>query len=75
MKLVIGTAQLGMNYGVFNNKKVNPKDFRKIQRLVLKSKIHFIDTAPSYGDSEKIIGNSKLRNLNIITKIRIPKKI
>jgi aryl-alcohol dehydrogenase-like predicted oxidoreductase len=74
MKLVIGTAQLGMNYGVFNNKKVNPKDFRKIQRLVLKSKIHFIDTAPSYGDSEKIIGNSKLRNLNIITKIRIPKK-
>jgi len=75
MKLVIGTAQLGMDYGIFNCKKVNPKDFKKIERLVLKSKIHFIDTASSYGDSEKIIGNSKLRNLNIITKIRIPKKI
>jgi aryl-alcohol dehydrogenase-like predicted oxidoreductase len=74
MKLVIGAAQLGMNYGVFNSKKINPKDLRKIQRLVLKSNINFIDTASSYGDSEKVIGNSKLRNLNVITKIKIPKK-
>ena len=74
MKLVIGTAQLGMKYGLFNNKKISHKEFKKIEKLVLKSKIHFIDTAISYGNSENIIGNSKLKNLNIITKIKLPKK-
>jgi aryl-alcohol dehydrogenase-like predicted oxidoreductase len=74
MKLVIGSAQLGMNYGLFNNKKISGKEFKKIEKLVLKSKINFIDTATSYGESEKIIGNSKLKNLHIITKIKLPKK-
>ena len=74
MKLVIGSAQLGMNYGLFNNKKISVKEFKKIEKLVLKSKINFIDTATSYGLSEKIIGNSKLKNLHIITKIKLPKK-
>jgi aryl-alcohol dehydrogenase-like predicted oxidoreductase len=74
MKLVIGSAQLGMNYGLFDNKKTSRKEFKKIEKLVLKSKINFIDTAVSYGDSENIIGNSKLKNLHIITKIKIPNK-
>jgi hypothetical protein len=74
MKLVIGSAQLGMNYGLFNNKKISLKEFKKIEDIVLKSKINFIDTATSYGDGEKIIGNSKLRNLHIITKIKLPDK-
>ena len=74
MKLVIGSAQLGMNYGLFNNKKISRKEFKKIEKLVLKSKINFIDTATSYGDSEKFIGTSKLKNLQIITKIKLPKK-
>ena len=74
MKLVIGSAQLGMNYGLFNNRRINNKEFKKIEKLVLKSKINFIDTAISYGDSENIIGNSKLKNLNIITKIKLPPK-
>jgi aryl-alcohol dehydrogenase-like predicted oxidoreductase len=74
MKLVIGSAQLGMRYGLFNNKKISFKEFKKIEKLVLKSKINFIDTATSYGESEKIIGNSKLKNLHIITKIKIPNK-
>ena len=74
MKLVLGSAQIGMNYGLFNKKKISDKEFRKIEKLVLKSRINFIDTARSYGDSEKIIGNSKLKNLNIITKIKLPDK-
>lgn len=74
MKLVLGSAQLGMNYGLFNNKKISHKEFKKIEKLVLKSKINFIDTANSYGDSENIIGNSKLKNLHIITKIKLPNK-
>jgi aryl-alcohol dehydrogenase-like predicted oxidoreductase len=74
MKLVLGSAQIGMNYGLFNNKKINSKEFRRVQKLVINSKIKFIDTATSYGDSEKIIGNSKLNKLNIITKIKLCKK-
>ena len=74
MKLVIGSAQLGMNYGLFNNRKINHKEFKKIEKLVFKSKINFIDTAISYGNSENIIGSSKLKNLHIITKIKLPSK-
>jgi aryl-alcohol dehydrogenase-like predicted oxidoreductase len=73
MKLVIGSAQLGMNYGLFNKKKISIKEFKKIEKLVLNSNINFIDTATSYGDSESIIGNSDLKNLNIITKTKLPK--
>jgi aryl-alcohol dehydrogenase-like predicted oxidoreductase len=74
MKLVIGSAQLGMKYGLFNNKKISRKEFKKIEKLVIKSKINFIDTATSYGNSENIIGNSKLKNLHIITKLKLPNK-
>jgi aryl-alcohol dehydrogenase-like predicted oxidoreductase len=73
MKLVIGSAQIGMIYGLFNDKKISKKEFKKIEKLVTKSNINFIDTASKYGNSENIIGNSKLKNLNIITKIKLPK--
>jgi aryl-alcohol dehydrogenase-like predicted oxidoreductase len=74
MKLVIGSAQLGMNYGLFNNKKISRNEFKKIEKLVLRSNINFIDTATSYGNSENIIGNSRLKKLHIITKIKLPRK-
>lgn len=73
MKLVLGSANLGTNYGLFKN-KISLKEFKKIEKLVLLSKINFIDTATSYVNSEKIIGDSKLKNLNIITKIKLPNK-
>ena len=73
MKLVIGSAQMGMPYGLFNKKKIRSSEIVKISKLAKKSKINFIDTAIGYGDSEKIIGKSKLNKLNIITKIKIDK--
>jgi aryl-alcohol dehydrogenase-like predicted oxidoreductase len=63
-----------MDYGLFNNKKINQKEFKKIEKLALKSNIKFVDTANSYGDSENIIGKSKLKKLKIITKIKLPEK-
>jgi aryl-alcohol dehydrogenase-like predicted oxidoreductase len=71
MKLVIGTAQLGFNYGLLK-KKINLKEIKKIKNFLFKCNINIIDTAINYGDSEKIIGNSSLNKLKIITKIRIP---
>lgn len=72
MRLAIGTAQFGFKYGLFNKKKIDIKEFKKVEKFILKSKISFIDTAINYGVSETVIGNSKLNKLSIITKIKIP---
>lgn len=72
MKLTVGSVQLGMKYGIFENKRVNKTEFKKIEKLVLLSKIDSIDTSTNYGFSEKIIGNSKLNKLKIISKIKLP---
>jgi len=72
MRLVIGGAQLGMSYGIFNDKKINKKEIVKIEKIIKKYNVKYIDTASSYGVSEKIIGNNKLNKLNIITKIKLP---
>lgn len=74
MKLIIGSAQLGMNYGI-NKKKIPLNHLNKIYVKCKKNRINIIDTAQNYGESEKRIGKSKLNRLKIITKIKIPKKI
>lgn len=75
MKLVLGAVQFGKNYGLVNGKKIDSIELKRIEKLALKSSIKFIDTSINYGDSEKIIGNSNLNKLNVITKIKLPKKI
>jgi aryl-alcohol dehydrogenase-like predicted oxidoreductase len=72
MKLVLGSAQFGSDYGLVNGKKIKNLDIFKIENLVFKSKISFIDTSINYGNSEYIIGNSKLKKLKIITKFKLP---
>jgi len=74
MKLALGTVQFGKNYGLVDGKKIKHYEFKKIEKLILRSHIKFIDTGINYGNSEKIIGNSNLNKLNIITKIKLPKK-
>jgi aryl-alcohol dehydrogenase-like predicted oxidoreductase len=74
MKLVLGTVQFGKNYGLVNGKKIDSLELKKIEKLVFISNIKLIDTSVNYGDSEKIIGNSNLNKLNVITKIKLPKK-
>jgi aryl-alcohol dehydrogenase-like predicted oxidoreductase len=75
MKLVLGAVQFGKNYGVVNGRKIDSIELKRIEELAFKSSIKFIDTSINYGDSEKIIGNSNLNKLNVITKIKLPKKI
>lgn len=74
MKIAIGSANLGTKYGLFGKKKFETKELQKVEKLLTKSKIEFIDTAHQYKNSEEIIGKSKLKNLNIITKIKLPKQ-
>ncbi len=58
-KLVLGTAQLGLNYGI-TNKLGKPQ--QATSEHLIKSAIAngalFIDTARAYGTSEEVIGNT-----------------
>ena len=71
MKLAVGTAQLGLKYGL-SNSQIDSKEIKKIKDYLFKYNIECLDTAMNYGNSEKIIGNNNLNNLKIITKIKIP---
>lgn len=56
-KIVLGTAQFGMDYGINNKRGKIPKDeVFEIFNLALKSGVNTLDTAYSYGESETIIG-------------------
>jgi aryl-alcohol dehydrogenase-like predicted oxidoreductase len=72
-KICIGTAQLGMKYGISsNNQKMRESEFKRILNYSKKNKICFIDTAQSYGDSEILIGKyikKKKDDFHLITKI------
>ena len=74
MKIALGTANFGIKYGTINNKKLKKEEIKKIERSIKNSEVKYIDTASNYKNSEKIIGNSELRKLKIISKIKIPKK-
>ena len=67
MKFGIGTAIFIKNYGIIkNNRRHNdlPNLFKKYNK-----KIDLVDTAPSYGNAEKILGINKNKKLKIVTKI------
>lgn len=70
-KLVIGTAQFGMNYGVANTLgQVSKNQASLIIEEAFNNSIRFIDTSPVYGSSESLIGNLEVSSdWNIITKI------
>lgn len=70
-KLCVGTAQFGMKYGVSNNG--GQPDFKEVTRILSEAYekgVRYLDTAPSYGNSEDILGISmkKEHSFNIITK-------
>tara|TARA_Y100001968_G_C19446890_1_gene765884 strand:+ start:886 stop:1746 length:861 start_codon:yes stop_codon:yes gene_type:complete len=70
MKLSLGTAQFGMNYGISNRKgKPDYEEAERILHLAKKSDIKLIDTAIVYGDSEKVLGEIGVDDFKIITKL------
>ena len=73
-KLIIGTANFGMNYGIsVNQKKLLDKDIIDILVSAEKMGIETLDTAISYGDSIERLGNVGVQKFKIICKIpRIP---
>lgn len=72
-KLMIGTVQFGLDYGIANNTgRVAEKEVTKIIDFASKNSIYAYDTAAEYGVSEKVLGKNMnlLSNSRIITKLR-----
>ncbi len=73
-KLILGTAQFGLNYGV-NNKAGKPakESVFEILKQAYDKGVRILDTAESYGDSHHLIGEYhelyQNQPFNIITKL------
>ena len=71
-KLILGTVQFGLNYGVNNNLgKVSEESIRDILDLAFAKGIQILDTAEAYGNSQDRIGNYHKNSPNrfdIVTK-------
>ena len=58
-KLVLGTAQLGLNYGIANNAGQPNKELsEQLLKTAISNGIMYLDTARAYGNSEEIIGGA-----------------
>ena len=70
MRLAIGTAQFGLDYGVSNKDgRVSDENVNKILEAATKAQITTIDTASNYGNSEQILGKVGVKSFDVITKI------
>jgi aryl-alcohol dehydrogenase-like predicted oxidoreductase len=73
-KLILGTVQMGLNYGVNNNfGKISIEESHQILLKAYSSGINTLDTAEAYGNAHKIIGifhkNNPDYKFNIVTKV------
>ena len=56
-KLILGTAQFGLDYGINNSTgKIQKSEVFEILKYAFQNGIEFLDTAPVYGEAHKIIG-------------------
>ena len=72
-KLIIGTAQFGMNYGITNSEgKMNKDEIGRILNFCKSNNINTFDTAKDYGNAEDLLSEWQKENPNIkiITKAK-----
>lgn len=75
--LCLGTAQLGLNYGITNKiGKLKESDAKKIINKAVSKGIKFFDTAQDYGRSEELLGGTlpSFRDSKIINKFSYKSK-
>jgi len=70
-KIALGTVQFGIDYGISSiSGKVKPKDVANILSYAHSQSIGLLDTAPTYGDSEKVLGRAGVSQFKVVTKTR-----
>ena len=70
-KIIIGTTQFGLPYGISNTKGItNKSSINKILNLSRKKKIRNLYTSNYYGKANKVLGKNNLKKFNIILKFK-----
>ena len=70
MKIALGTAQFGLDYGVSNSAgQVKIEEVREILKVAERYQIDTLDTAIAYGNSESILGSVGVNSFKVITKL------
>lgn len=68
MKLILGTANFGQNYGL-KQFRAKEKEIKSILNICKNEKIKHIDTAYNYGETEKILGLNDAKKFKVCSKI------
>ncbi|MDG2297237.1 MAG: aldo/keto reductase [Gammaproteobacteria bacterium] len=70
-KISLGTVQFGVDYGINSaSGQVKSNEVINILNYAQQRGINLLDTAPSYGNSEQVLGVSNIQNFKIVTKTR-----
>jgi aryl-alcohol dehydrogenase-like predicted oxidoreductase len=70
MKIAIGTAQVGLRYGVANTSgRMGVFAASRILSSARTEGVDLIDTAIAYGESEKVLGELGVRDFKIVSKL------
>lgn len=70
-RIGLGTVQFGFPYGIANTeaKQVRSNEVGEILRAATGHGINLLDTAISYGESEKVLGELGVQDWRIVTKL------
>ena len=70
-KIIIGTAQFGLNYGVSNILgKTGEQEVKKILKYAKKNNLNYLDTSSHYGRAETLLGKLDITNWKVTTKYK-----
>lgn len=70
MKLAIGTAQFGLDYGIANRQgQIAPAEALAIIEYASRQGIDMLDTAVAYGDSEQRLGEVGVGDWQVVSKL------
>jgi aryl-alcohol dehydrogenase-like predicted oxidoreductase len=70
MKIGLGSAQFGLDYGVSNSDGRTPADeVSGILALAREAGVRVLDTAAAYGDAESALGGAGLAGFRVVTKL------
>jgi aryl-alcohol dehydrogenase-like predicted oxidoreductase len=70
MKLALGTAQFGLNYGISNSSgKINTEKAADLLSYAKRNGVDTLDTAIAYGDSEQALGSIGVDGWQVVTKL------
>ena len=75
MELCLGTAQLGMDYGVHGSKQPEYNEIDGILSYAISHGIRVIDVAPVYGEAESVLGHYIKQNLSKDVELEIISKL